>query len=68
MYTKADEMKTRAIQKIAQKIPEMTLRDIFAMQVLNGLLSHSVVMSDDKLVQRSYEIADLMMSARGKND
>lgn len=66
MYTKADEMKTRAIQKIAQKIPEMTLRDIFAMQVLKGLLSHSVVTSDDKLVQRSYKIADLMMSARGQ--
>lgn len=66
MYTKAEEMKTRAIQKIAQKIPEMTLRDIFAIQILNGLLSHSVVMSDDKLVKRSYEIADAMLSARGQ--
>jgi len=73
MYTNGEtvnEVKTMdAIQSINQKIPELTLRDLFAMNVMSGIC---VAASDDSvnnwnfdgLAALSYKAADAMLVAR----
>lgn len=66
MYTRADEMKTRAIINIAQKIQEFELRDLFAIQILKSLLDRHSMTTYENLVKESYKIADIMISVRGE--
>lgn len=42
----------------------MTLRDYFAGQALQGLLSREKPFSFDAAAEKSYELADAMLSAR----
>ena len=63
-----EEQKTmQAIQNINRKIPEITLRDLFAMSSINGLIYDVGI--DEENVQRyankAYLIADAMLEARG---
>ena len=47
----------------------MTLRDYFAAQAMQGLLSDGVgSLSDEELADWAYKLADAMMKARDKND
>jgi hypothetical protein len=61
-----------AIQSINQKIPDIELRDLFAMHALNGLMVQSEGLSDpefwnfDTIASIAYEAADAMIKARGK--
>lgn len=61
-----------AIQSINQKIPDIELRDLFAMHALNGLMVQSEAMSDpeflnyDTIASIAYETADAMIKARNK--
>lgn len=45
---------------------EGTLRDKFAIQILNGLLSAQRGVPYGTLVRESYEIADMMLEQRNK--
>lgn len=62
-----------AIQSINHKIPDIELRDLFAMHALNGLMVQSEAMSDpefwnyDTIACIAYEAADAMIEARKKN-
>lgn len=40
------------------------LRDLFAMNAINGLLSFKSTFSEEDLARMSYKIADAMMKAR----
>lgn len=44
----------------------LTIRDKFAIQILNGLLSHQRNVHYLTLVRESYEIADMMLQERNK--
>lgn len=61
-----------AIQRINQKIPDIELRDLFAMHALNGLMVQSEGLSDpefwnfDTVASIAYEAADAMIKARSK--
>ena len=46
---------------------EGTLRDKFAIQILNGLLSANRGIGFLTLVRESYEIADMMLEQRNKS-
>lgn len=46
--------------------PAMELRDSFAIQILNGLLSSYRSVPYQALVRDAYEIADMMIEQRNK--
>lgn len=54
-----------AIQCINQKIPETELRDLFAMNALNGILaSPDYSGTPEQLTDYAYQYADAMLKAR----
>jgi hypothetical protein len=57
----------RAIQNINRKIPEVTLRDLFAMSSINELIHDVGIHKENvqKYANRAYLIADAMLEARG---
>ena len=70
--TTMEELRTmQAIQSINQKIPDVELRDLFAMSAINGLaLSSRLALSSKSepfaadYAKRAYIIADAMLVAR----
>lgn len=46
--------------------PGMTLRDYFAAAAMQELLARDWLGNEDGLVSKAYEIADLMVKARGE--
>ena len=64
-----EEQRTmRAIQNINKKLPEVTLRDLFAMSVINGMSANDDLNDDtlEHLAELAYKQADAMLEARGK--
>ena len=62
-----EEQRTmQAIQNMNRKMPEVTLRDLFAMSALNGTLRGTTYTNEEiKIkVEQSYRIADAMLEAR----
>lgn len=58
-----------AIQNINRKLPDVTLRDLFAMSVMPTLLKNFSSYDDESIksmARRSYIIADAMLEARKK--
>ena len=58
-----------AIQCINQKMPEVELRDLFAMSSMNALIRvrHTdYEMTEDDFAKLSYQYADSMLKARSK--
>lgn len=59
-----------SINEINRKMPEVTLRDLFAMHALNGLMVQNESMESpdlwnyDALASCAYEAADAMLKAR----
>ena len=55
-----------SIQKLEKKIPEMTLRDYFAGQVLAGMGEHLYLNKDSlySIAKTCYNVADAMIKAR----
>ena len=62
MKTIGEEMAENAIISMNRKIPQAELRDLFAMNALNGMLANDY--SIDGIAERSYMIADAMLEAR----
>lgn len=63
--TREEQDAMRAIQNINRKLPEVTLRDLFAMNSLNALLQKPIE-SFEVVSEQSYRIADAMLEARKK--
>jgi hypothetical protein len=56
-----------SIQNISQKLPELKLRDIFAMHALNGMLaSPDYSGTPEQLADYAYQYADAMKERRKK--
>lgn len=70
MATVEEQRTMIAIQQLNRKVPEVTLRDLFAMSSINGLGLTYDVGIDEENVQRyankAYLIADAMLEARQK--
>ena len=57
-----------SINEINRKMPEVTLRDLFAIHSMNALLPTGWGMeaSEDNIAKYSYKMADAMLEARSK--
>ena len=68
MLTKEELATHRAIQRLGQKIPELSLRDIFAISVINGTLRGTTYTEKEIEIktEQAYRIADAMLEAREK--
>lgn len=78
MKTKGEEMAENAIISINHKMPQIELRDLFAMNALNGMLAgcvfarnkaemHELDENDERMADVAdiaYEFADAMLEAR----
>ena len=54
-----------SINEINRKMPEVTLRDLFAMNALNGILAQGDFHgSEQQFAEEAYCFADAMMKAR----
>ena len=58
----------KAIQNINRKLPEVTLRDLFAMSVISGMSANSGLNNHilEDLAELAYKQADAMLEARKK--
>lgn len=56
----------KAIQNINRKLPDVELRDLFAMSVMTGLASYSTDRPLDMIAELAYKQADAMLEARKK--
>lgn len=63
--TREEQLTMLAIQNINRKLPEVTLRDLFAMSALNALLQKPIE-SFETVAEQSYRLADAMLEARQK--
>ena len=56
-----------AIQSINQKVPDLELRDIFAMNALSGIVVGDWgIMGVDEMAELAYKLADAMIKERSK--
>ena len=64
--TTMEELRTmESIQSISQKMPELKLRDLFAMNALNGIIINAHVPGKKSdFAKWAYEYADAMLEAR----
>lgn len=65
MATIEEQRTMIAIQQLNRKVPEVTLRDLFAMNSLNALLQKPIE-SFETVAEQSYRLADAMLEARQK--
>lgn len=66
--TRGEQMTMMAIQSINQKIPDVELRDLFAMAAMNGLLQTQWGSEETEgcIARYAYKQADAMLEARSK--
>ena len=66
--TKEESMCMSAIMSINQKIPDLELRDLFAMSAMNALLPTAWGMetNEDNIAKYAYKMADAMIDAGKK--
>jgi len=65
--TVGEQRTMMAIQDFCEKVPEIQLRDLFAMSALNGLLAcQNTNGSADEFAFGAYRFADAMILARRK--
>lgn len=67
--TREEQLTMMSIQSINQKMPDLDLRDLFAMQAMNSLIIGASRKSMENVYlydisKMSYEIADAMIKAR----
>jgi hypothetical protein len=57
-----------AVQELNRKIPELKLRDLFAMSIIQTQVKDCLYDDDEikGMAEQSYRIADAMLEARGK--
>ncbi len=66
-----EEQRTmQAIQNINRKIPEVTLRDLFAMSIIQTQVDSCYYQDNEikEMAEQSYRIADAMIEARGRKN
>lgn len=64
-----EELSTmNAIQNINRKLPDLELRDLFAMSIINGMSANSGLNDDtlEHLAELAYKQADAMLEVRNK--
>jgi len=67
MLTKIEQDTMEAVQQLAAKAPalqELTLRDLFAMAALQGLIAGNLRMTFDQTTLTAYAMADKMLKER----
>lgn len=64
MMTVFEQHTHELIQSACRKIPDVTLRDLFAMSVLIGLATYSTDRPLDMIAELAYKQADAMLEAR----
>lgn len=67
--TTVEEQRTMiAIQQLNRKVPEVTLRDLFAMSVIQTQIDDVLFECSDEIIEemakQSYRVADAMLEAR----
>lgn len=66
-----EEQRTmQAIQRLNAKVPEVTLRDLFAMSVIQTQVKDCLYADNEikEMAKQSYRIADAMLEARGRKN
>lgn len=68
MATVEEQRTMIAIQQLNRKVPEVTLRDLFAMSALSGTLGGKIFTYEEIkfMAEESYKVADIMLEARQK--
>ena len=68
--TREESITMAAIQSINQKLPDLELRDIFAMHIMSGLASQQWIENvyEDHTAELAYNLADAMIEARKKKN
>ena len=64
--TREEQITMQSLQRLERKIPDMTLRDLFAMAYMNGVVSRVHINDDyEEKAVMAYKVADAMLKARG---
>lgn len=68
MTTIAEQRTMESLQRLEKKIPQITLRDYFASQVLAGMGEYLMTNRDDlhSIAESCYKIADAMIEVRNE--
>lgn len=68
--TREERVTMQAIQRLERKIPDMTLRDLFAMSALQGTLRGTTYTDEEIAIkaEQAYKLADAMLKARGNGN
>lgn len=68
MATVEEQRTMIAIQQLNRKVPEVTLRNLFAMNIIQTQVKDCLYHDDEiKIIaQRCYRLADAMLEARNK--
>ena len=66
--TREESITMAAIQSINKKLPDLELRDIFALHIIGGLASQQWIENvfEDHTAELAYSLADAMIEAREK--
>lgn len=67
MITREELVTMQSIQKLEGKMPDVTLRDLFAMSVIQTQVKDYLYDDEiEEMVRQSYRIADIMLKVRGE--
>lgn len=68
MATVEEQRTMIAIQQLNRKIPEVTLRDLFAMSALSGTLGGKIFTDEEIkfMAEQCYRVADIMLEVKKK--
>ena len=65
--TSSEQRTMAAIQAIAESVSEISLRDLFAMNALNGIIANGDFHgSEEQYTEQAYSFADAMLKTRRK--
>lgn len=66
MTTVEEQRTMQAIQQLNRKVPEVTLRDLFAMSVIQTQVKDCLYEDEEieAMAKESYRVADAMLEAR----
>ena len=65
--TSSEQRTMAAIQAIAESVSEISLRDLFAMNALNGIIANGDFLgSEEQYAGQAYSFADAMLKTRRK--
>lgn len=64
--TREEQITMQSLQRLERKIPDMTLRDLFAMSIIQTQVSDCLYEDNEikAMAEQSYRIADAMLKVR----